>query len=201
MALFKSAGERQTRRSRVSEPGGPLSGVTGGTRQGGPPASGMAGTVTRSGPGTPSGGAGTSAGTAGTHTAYREEHTRSRSITASADTAGSGTSPGRTTRPSHNAPAPGTAGTAPSRSHEQPLIGSAAPSSATAGTRRSSGDRPPEARGSMPASAKAGTVPADGAKGPGVNRGTKRLKPGTSAPPFAGGKGKPPQSRKKRGEP
>lgn len=196
-----SAGERQTRRSRVSEPGGPLSGVTGGTRQGGPPASGMAGTVTRSGPGTPSGGAGTSAGTAGTHTAYREEHTRSRSITASADTAGSGTSPGRTTRPSHNAPAPGTAGTAPSRSHEQPLIGSAAPSSATAGTRRSSGDRPPEARGSMPASAKAGTVPADGAKGPGVNRGTKRLKPGTSAPPFAGGKGKPPQSRKKRGEP
>ena len=195
------AGERQTRRSQISNPGGPLYGVTGGTRQGGPPAPGMTGTVTRSGSGTPSGGTKTSGGTAGTHTAYRDKHTRSRSINTLADTAGIGTSPGQTTRPGHNAPIPGTAGTAPHRSHEQPLVGSAAPSSATAETRRSSGDRPPKARDSIPTFAMAETVPADGAKAPEVNRGTRRLKPGVSAPPFAGGKGKPPQSRKKRGEP
>lgn len=195
------AGERQTRRSQISNPGGPLYGVTGGTRQGGPPAPGMTGTVTRSGSGTPSGGTKTSGGTAGTHTAYRDKHTRSRSINTLADTAGIGTSPGQTTRPGHNAPIPGTAGTAPHRSHEQPLAGSAAPSSATAETRRSSGDRPPKARGSIPTFAMAETVPADGAKAPEVNRGTRRLKPGVSAPPFAGWKGKPPQSRKKRGEP
>ena len=121
------AGERQTRRSQISNPGGPLSGVTGGTRQGGPPAPGIAGTVTRSGSGTPSGGTKTSGGTAGTHTAYRDKHTRSRSINTLADTAGIGTSPGQTTRPGHNAPIPGTAGTAPHRSHEQPLSGAPHP--------------------------------------------------------------------------
>ena len=196
-----TAGERRARRSRASGAGGPLLGTTGGAHRDGSPASGMAGTVTHARPGTPPGSTGTSSGTAGTHTAYREGHTRSRSITASADTAGSGTSPGRTTRPGHSTPATGTAGTAPHRSHEQPLVGSGASSSATAGTRRSSGGRPAEARGSTPSSGTAGTVPASGSKGPKVNRGTRRLKTDTTAPPFASGKDRPPRSRKKRSEP
>ena len=174
------AGERQTRRSSAAAAG------TGGT----PPAS--TGGAHRTD--TPA------SGTAGTHTAYREEHTHTRRTTATTDTAGSGTFPGHITRTGHTAPVSGTAGTVPSPSFEQPLAGGAEAPSATAGMRRSAVGGTSKTRKSTPASGTAGTAPPPGSTGAGTNRGTRRLKNDT-VPPFAGGKGRPPQSRKKRGEP
>lgn len=163
------------------------------------PASGMAGMRAPAGSGSPSSGDAAPAGTAGTQTPLRKSRFSAGDTGASLDTAGI-TYPAGGSQPRTGRLPSGTAGTAPAAGHDRPLVGGGTPPSGTAGTHRPGGMKQAGTERRMPPSGTAGTVLQGTAKAPGVNRGTRRLKQGGTAPSASGGQTTPPKNRKRRRE-
>ena len=160
--------------------------------------SGMAGTGTPAGSSTASGVASPFAGMAGRHTAPKP-HTSPGGESILPDMAGSPRPTAGSSRISHAAPPPGTAGTASAADHEAHSVTSSSSPSGTAGTRRPGGTGRAPAKAQTPSAATAGTAPQGAVTPPGVNHGTRRMK--GAMPPTPGGTGKSPKTRKKRSEP
>lgn len=163
------------------------------------PASGMAGMRAPAGSGSPSSGDAAPASTAGTQTPLRKSRFSAGDTGASPDTAGI-TYPAGGSQPRTGRLPSGTAGTAPAAGHDRPLVGGGTPPTGTAGTRRPGGMKQAGTERRMPPSGTAGTVLQGTAKAPGVNRGTRRLKQGGTAPSASGGQTTPPKNRKRRRE-
>lgn len=163
--------------------------------------SGTAGTVVIPGRDVLFGGGTPSAGTAGKQQPTRMSHAVISGAGASSGMAGTPHSTGGVTQPSHSAPPSGMAGTGAAGDLKQPSTVHGGAPSGTAGTRRPGGSGRPQAEAHMPTSATAGSPPQGGKKAPGPNRGTRRLKQGSPAPPMSGGQGTPPKHRRKRSKP
>lgn len=166
-----------------------------------PPSTGMAGTretasINRSGSGgTPP------SGMAGSAVAFGREPSPGSAVPLSG-TAGTGRAlDGGTPHVGKPAPSTGTAGRKHTPGAERPLVTGEVPMSGTAGTRRSGSPTQQPPGLNTPPSGTAGTAAPGGTKQSAVNRGTRRLKQGTTAPPMSGGQVNQPKSRRKRGNP